>query len=147
MHLLYYSSWRWSKIAHVFFWFGSPWIPNSLFVLFLDDILISSNFSHLSCSFFNVDFMRRELDACVIGLERRWFVKMICLISCSIDLTKVSKIIVQNSSIVLLRKSTYRIKQPKNLKIFVALRVSHFHSWQQISCIDWQYLVCNWITK
>ena len=42
--------------------------------------------------------------------------KILCFISTHSDQPKVSKILVQNESKVLLKKSTHKIKQPKNLQ-------------------------------
>ena len=44
------------------------------------------------------------------------FLKLLCLISCCIDSPKRIKILLQNSSKVLLKKSTHRIKKPKKLQ-------------------------------
>ena len=85
--------------------------------------------------FFIVDFKGSQLHACVTRLERRRYVKKLCVISCCISATKISKLLIQNSSKVILKKSTHRIKQPKKTPKITTLRVSHFDLSQQISLI------------
>ena len=92
--------------------------PNRPDIHFLYDVLISSKFSHaLFALWIFYHRFYRNLASCMCDpIRKGWFVKLLCLISSCIDSPKFSKILVQNSSKVLLEKSTHRSKQPKNLQ-------------------------------
>ena len=67
--------------------------------------------------------------------------------SCCRDSPKTSKVLIQNSSKVLMKKPTHKIKQPKDLKKSLHLEYYISTHYKNIHLQNCQYLVHNQITK